>query len=109
MDEWHKTAPAEIWIENVPWAAGRRNHVWAGPSNDPGAPYDALHYVRAGVQGEASTGAPTLQTAADLAIALREIMQWISNWTPNFAYDEAWPATEEKARAALLTAARQGL
>jgi hypothetical protein len=104
--EWQKTAPAEIWIENVKWESGRRNHVWTGNGNDPGAPYDAVYYVRAGQQ-RADDGGD--DTAAGLAAALRDVMEWIGNWSPNFVYDEEWPKTEAKVRAVLATAARRGL
>lgn len=40
--------------------------------------------------------------ADDSAVAvLAEIMQWISNWSPNFEQDAEWPATAEKARAVI--------
>ena len=28
--------------------------------------------------------------------ALSELMEWISNWHPNFIYDEEWPETEKR-------------
>ena len=33
--------------------------------------------------------------------ALGEIWEWIGNWSPDFIWDDEWPATEAKARAAL--------
>jgi hypothetical protein len=37
--------------------------------------------------------------------ALREVMQWIDNWSPPFVEDDEWPATAAKAKAALTRAA----
>lgn len=33
---------------------------------------------------------------AELAEALADVMSWISNWTPDFIYDAAWPDMREK-------------
>lgn len=41
---------------------------------------------------------------ADLIAVLTEVMQWIDNWSPNFVYDDEWPATAEKARTILAKA-----
>ena len=38
---------------------------------------------------------------ARLREALGEIWEWIGNWSPDFIWDDEWPATEAKARAAL--------
>lgn len=38
---------------------------------------------------------------ARLREALGEVWDWIGNWSPNFIWDDEWPATEAKARAAL--------
>lgn len=34
--------------------------------------------------------------------ALEEVMSWISNWDPNFSYDEEWTDTKARVEAALL-------
>ena len=39
--------------------------------------------------------------AAKLRESLTEVMNWISNWDPNFVHDDEWPATRDRARAAL--------
>jgi len=33
--------------------------------------------------------------------ALEEVMEWISGWDPTFIHDEEWPATRDRALAAL--------
>lgn len=38
---------------------------------------------------------------AALASALAEVMGWISNWDPNFIYDDEWSETQQKVDAAL--------
>lgn len=42
--------------------------------------------------------------------SLKEVMEWITNWSPAFADDEEWPEAEHRARQALATlrAAREG-
>lgn len=37
----------------------------------------------------------------DLDAALREVMEWISGWNPNFEEDPEWPATKKKVKEAL--------
>ena len=39
-----------------------------------------------------------------LTEALAEVMGWISNWDPNFIYDDEWSETRQKAEAALAKA-----
>jgi hypothetical protein len=34
--------------------------------------------------------------------AIREILLWIDNWSPNFELDDDWPETRAKVEAALL-------
>lgn len=36
-----------------------------------------------------------------LVEALEDVLGWIDNWDPNFADDDEWPDTEDRARAAL--------
>lgn len=38
---------------------------------------------------------------ARLREVLGEVWDWIGNWSPDFIWDDEWPATEAKARAAL--------
>ena len=37
----------------------------------------------------------------ELRAILAEVWEWISNWNPNFTYDDEWPATADKVRAVL--------
>lgn len=37
----------------------------------------------------------------DYRALLAEVMEWIDNWDPNFAYDEEWVDTEARVKAAL--------
>ncbi len=34
--------------------------------------------------------------------ALSEVMDWINNWSPTFAEDDEWPATEKRVTDALI-------
>lgn len=38
---------------------------------------------------------------ADLLAALKDVMEWIKNWGPEFTDDEEWGETETNARAAI--------
>ncbi len=46
--------------------------------------------------------APTdREVVEQLQIALKSVMNWVSNWDPNFSYDPEWPETKDQASAAL--------
>ena len=42
--------------------------------------------------------------APALLDALIEVMEWIGAWNPNFDHDDEWPASRDKARAAIAAA-----
>ena len=45
-----------------------------------------------------------IAAAPSLLDALTEVMEWISAWNPNFEHDDEWPASRDKARAAIASA-----
>jgi hypothetical protein len=49
-----------------------------------------------------------IAAAPDLLMALNQVMSWIDNWSPEFVYDEEWPADRDKVRAAIAKATGQG-
>ena len=52
-----------------------------------------------------SLRAACVQNAApELYEALKDVMGWITAWNPNFEHDDEWPATRDKANAALASA-----
>lgn len=42
-----------------------------------------------------------LELIDELAVALEEVSQWIDGWSPPFIYDDEWPETAHKIKAAL--------
>ena len=40
----------------------------------------------------------------ELLEALKQVMTWIDNWSPEFTYDPDWPIDEGKAKAAIAKA-----
>lgn len=50
------------------------------------------------------TNARLIAAAPDLLEALRDVTEWIHNWSPDFVEDDEWPATDAKLRAAILKA-----
>jgi len=40
----------------------------------------------------------------ELLAALRQVMLWIENWSPEFTYDPDWSIDEDKAQAAIAKA-----
>jgi hypothetical protein len=45
--------------------------------------------------------APAPQAAPDALDALKKVMSWIDNWSPEFTNDPEWPADRDAARAAI--------
>lgn len=43
-------------------------------------------------------------SAPELLEALDELYQWVRNWSPDFTYDDEWPATRDKVAAAIAKA-----
>ena len=41
---------------------------------------------------------------AELVEALKQVMLWIENWSPEFSYDPDWPFDRDAAKAALAKA-----
>lgn len=72
--------------------AGNEN-VWSANVHGPRLPYKTAREV-----------AMKIAAAPDMYEALKEVMEWIANWDPNFTRDCEWLETETKARAALAKA-----
>jgi hypothetical protein len=53
---------------------------------------------------EFAANARLIAAAPDLLAALTEVLEWIRNWSPEFAQDDEWPATATKASAAIAKA-----
>lgn len=53
---------------------------------------------------EMKANAQLIAAAPDLLAALKEVSDWINNWSPDFIMDEEWPDTDEKLRAAIARA-----
>lgn len=45
-----------------------------------------------------------MAASPDLLEALKEVMAWIANWSPDFTYDPDWPADRDRAEAAIAKA-----
>lgn len=43
----------------------------------------------------------------EMTASLREVREWISNWSPNFEQDEEWPAVRRRMDAAIAKAEGQ--
>jgi hypothetical protein len=43
----------------------------------------------------------------EMGASLREVREWISNWSPNFEQDEEWPAVRRRMDAAIAKAEGQ--
>lgn len=60
---------------------------------------EAIYRAMAAVQpARAQAGVAELVALRD---ALAEVMEWISNWNPNFIHDDEWSATKTRAEVAL--------
>lgn len=47
---------------------------------------------------------PVINLITELSESLREVMEWIEGWDPNFTYDGMWSFTRERVNAALALA-----
>jgi hypothetical protein len=45
---------------------------------------------------------------AEIVAALKEVMAWIDNWSPDFIQDDEWPETFDKVERALLAVKQNG-
>jgi len=61
-------------------------------------------YLRAAPPDDDGSGIDWPTVGPRLLEALEEVMGWIDNWDPNFAMDDEWPDTRNKARAAIAAA-----
>jgi Xaa-Pro aminopeptidase len=66
---------------------------------------DVVDALRAGLDFRAQANPYTIlsliERAEQLEAALREVMEWVRNWSPNFTDDDEWPETKAKVEAAL--------
>ena len=69
-----------------------RDHIWA---------HVPLISPQADLLGEVMD---RLRAAPDLLAALKDVMQWIDGWDPNFIDDPEWADSREAARAAIAKA-----
>jgi hypothetical protein len=53
---------------------------------------------------EAQANAVLMQTAPELLEALKQVMGWIDNWSPEFTQDPDWSEDRYKARTVILKA-----
>ena len=53
---------------------------------------------------EVKANAALIAAAPELLGALQEVMEWISEWDPNFASDDKWPIARDAALAAIAKA-----
>jgi hypothetical protein len=53
---------------------------------------------------ECNANARLIAAAPDLLAALRQVMGWIDNWSPNFVGDDEWPEAQAGIRAAIAKA-----
>lgn len=67
----------------------------------------AAHFDGAAVPPTSGSGRKDARIDA-LESALKEVMGWIKNWSPNFADDDEWPDTEARVTAALIDSAPKG-
>lgn len=59
---------------------------------------------RRGINETVLANAHLIAAAPDLLAALKEINDWIINWSPDFIMDDEWPDTDKKLRAAIAKA-----
>ena len=84
MSETHTPLP---WEDNGDgWIAGGPTGAWVGCLDHP---LDASRAVKA------------VNAHDELVEALKEVMDWIDNWDPNFTQDDEWPDTAALVKAIL--------
>lgn len=66
----------------------------------------ALGLDKAPALCETCRAAPS-PAATEVVEALKEVMEWIDNWSPPFTDDDEWPATQAKVFAALRSAGEE--
>ena len=78
------------------------NGIWSISADH--RPIALVHSAEEFPQEECIANAHLIAAATDLYEALDEVREWISNWSPNFEYDDDWPDSHKKMMGALAKA-----
>ncbi len=89
-----------------PWLTTESTEHWGRVNVTVQAAFTANEIATAwqGTTDVNRANARLIAAAPDLLEALNQVMSWIDNWSPEFAYEEEWPADRDKARAAIAKA-----